>query len=43
MSGGKPVTVRKARIRRDYSRPRLFLFLGLAAALLLAAIFADLL
>ncbi len=41
MSGGKPVTVRKAKFRRDFRRPRLFFFLGLAAVLLLATIFAD--
>ncbi len=41
MNGGKPVTVRKAKIRRDLRRPRLFFFLGLTAVLLLATIFAD--
>lgn len=41
MSGGKTVTVRKQKVRRNNVKLRLCFFLGLAAALLAVALFAD--
>jgi len=41
VSGEKSVTVRRQKVRRNHIRLRLYFFLGLTAALLLAALFAD--